>query len=364
MSDPLADLSAAGVSIWLDDLSRERIAGGGLQHLIDDKHVVGVTTNPSIFAAALAHGEAYDDQVRELAAKGVDVDRAVFEITTEDVRQACDIFTPTWEATGHQDGKVSIEVEPGLAHDADGTVAQAKELRAAVDRPNVFVKIPATLEGLPAITRTLAEGISVNVTLIFSLARYDLVMDAFLEGMERAQKAGHDLSKIGSVASFFVSRVDTETDRRLPEGHELRGKAAVANAKLAYEMFRQQLAGARWDNLVAAGARLQRPLWASTSTKNPAYSPTLYIDELIGPDTVNTLAQASVDVLGEGDADLRPDAITEGLDDARRVLAELPAAGVDFSDVTATLEREAVESFAKSFHDALDTLEKKSAEIK
>jgi transaldolase len=262
------------------------------------------------------------------------------------------------------DGFVSIEVSPDLAHDTAGTVREAKELWERIARPNVMIKIPATLEGIPAISETLAAGINVNITLIFSLERYQQVIDAFLGGLERRVASGGDIHGIASVASFFVSRVDTETDRRLPEGHELRGKAAVANAKLAYVLFREQLSGARWDALVAKGARLQRPLWASTSTKNPAYSPTLYVDELVGADTVNTLAQASVDVLAEGDDNLRPEAIAEDIDGARKVLADLPAAGVDFADVTATLEREGVESFTKSFHDAVDTLAKKASEIK
>jgi transaldolase len=239
MTDHLAQLSDQGVSIWLDDLSRERIVSGNLQQLIDTKHVVGVTTNPSIFAAALTNGAAYDAQVRELVGKGADVDQAVFEITTEDVRQGCDIMRATYDATDHVDGKVSIEVDPRLAHDTDGTVEQAKQLWAAVDRPNLFIKIPATVEGLPAISRVLAEGISVNVTLIFSLDRYRGVMNAFLTGLEQARENGHDLSEIHSVASFFVSRVDTEIDPRLTQigsdaANALKGKAGVANARLAY----------------------------------------------------------------------------------------------------------------------------------
>jgi transaldolase len=262
------------------------------------------------------------------------------------------------------DGFVSIEVSPDLAHDTAGTVRQAKELWARIARPNVMIKIPATLEGIPAISETLAAGINVNVTLIFSLERYQQVIDAFLAGLERRVSSGGDIHGLASVASFFVSRVDTETDRRLPEGNALRGRAAVANAKLAYVLFRDQLSGARWDALAAQGARLQRPLWASTSTKNPAYSPTLYVDDLVGSDTVNTLAQASVDVLAQGDDNLRAGAITEDVDGARKVLDDLAGAAVDFADVTATLEREGVESFAKSFHDALESLDKKAAEIK
>ncbi|HEY5076870.1 MAG TPA: transaldolase, partial [Acidimicrobiia bacterium] len=262
------------------------------------------------------------------------------------------------------DGYVSVEVSPDLAHDTGATIRQAKELWERLARPNVMIKIPGTLEGIPAIVDTLAAGINVNVTLIFSLERYQQVIAAFLSGLERRAAAGGDLRALASVASFFVSRVDTETDRRLPEGHPLRGKAAVANAKLAYQTFREELSGARWEKLAALGAREQRPLWASTSTKNPAYSPTLYVDELVGANTVNTLAQASVDVLARGDGNLRADAIGEDVDGARRAIADLAGAGVDFADVTATLEREGVESFAKSFHDALATLEKKAAEFK
>jgi transaldolase len=357
MTDRLAQLSEQGVSIWLDDLSRERIAGGGLQKLIDEKHVVGVTTNPSIFAAALTNGAAYDTQVRELAAKGVDIDRAVFEITTEDVRQACDIFRPTWEATGHQDGKVSIEVEPGLAHDADGTVEQAKQLRAAVDRPNVFIKIPATVEGLSAITRTLAEGISVNVTLIFSLDRYRGVMNAFLAGLEQAREAGHDLSEIHSVASFFVSRVDTEIDPRLTaigteEANALKGKAGVANARLAYQAYQEVFSTPRWQVLAGEGAVTQRPLWASTGVKDPAYPDTLYVTELIAPHIVNTMPEKTLDAV-EDHGDITGDTITGHYDDAAKVLDDLAALGVSYQDVVETLENEGVVKFEKSWSELL-----------
>jgi transaldolase len=363
MASAIPLLIEFGQSPWYDNLTRA-IATGGLQKLMDVHGIRGVTSNPTIFEKAMGAGHDYDAQLREVTRAGDSTEAAYWDLVTTDIEHAADVLRPLYDSLDAADGYVSIEVSPDLAHDTAGTVRQAKELWDRLGRPNVMIKIPATLEGIPAISETLAAGVNVNVTLIFSLERYQQVIDAFLAGLERRVASGGDIRNLASVASFFVSRVDTETDRRLPEGHELRGKAAVANAKLAYELFRRQLTGARWDNLVAAGARLQRPLWASTSTKNPAYSPTLYVDELIGADTVNTLAQASVDVLGEGDADLRPDAITQGLDDARRALADLPAAGVDFSDVTATLEREGVESFAKSFHDALDTLEKKAAEIK
>jgi len=274
------------------------------------------------------------------------------------------VLRPVYDRLEAADGYVSIEVSPDLAHDTAATTQQAKELWDRLARPNVMIKIPGTPAGIPAIVDTLAAGINVNVTLIFSLERYQEVIGAFLTGLERRAAAGGDIRNLASVASFFVSRVDTETDRRLPEDHPLRGKAAVANAKLAYQMFLTELSGARWGKLEAMGARKQRPLWASTSTKNPAYSPTLYVDELIGANTVNTLAQASVDVLAKGDANLRADSIGEDVDGARLVLAGLADAGVDFADVTATLEREGVESFAKSFHDALATLGKKAADFK
>src|SRR5690349_134269 len=275
MSDPLAQLSAAGVAVWLDDLSRERLRTGNLAALARDRHVVGVTTNPTIFQKAITSGDAYDDQVRDLALRGVDIGEGLRAITAMDVRNACDVLRPVYDATDGVDGRVSIEVDPRIAHDADRTVAEARALWWLVDRPNLFIKIPATLEGLPAIAQTLSEGISVNVTLIFGLERYDRVMDAFLEGVERALKSGQDVSRLGSVASFFVSRVDTEVDKRLGkigsnDAKALLGKAAVANARLAYQHYEKVFVGnERWDALAAAGAKPQRPLWASTSVKDP-----------------------------------------------------------------------------------------------
>jgi transaldolase len=357
MTDRLAQLSAQGVSIWLDDLSRERIVSGSLQGLIDDHHVVGVTTNPSIFAAALTNGAAYDAQVRELAAKGVDIDRAVFEITTEDVRQGCDILRATYEATDHVDGKVSIEVEPGLAHDTEGTVEQAKQLWAAVDRPNLFIKIPATLEGLPAITRTLAEGISVNVTLIFSLDRYRGVMNAFLTGLEQARERGHDLSEIHSVASFFVSRVDTEIDPRLTaigtdEANALKGKAGVANAQLAYQAYEEVFSTPRWQVLAGEGAHPQRPLWASTGVKDPAYPDTMYVDDLIAAGTVNTMPEKTLNAVADH-GNVTGDTVTSHYDDASQVLDRLGALGISYQDVVDTLESEGVVKFEKSWSELL-----------
>jgi transaldolase len=359
MTDHLADLSAAGVSIWLDDLSRERIVSGNLQQLIDTKHVVGVTTNPSIFAAALTNGAAYDAQVRELVANGkaADIDQAVFEITTEDVRQGCDILRPTYEASGHVDGKVSIEVDPRLAHDTDATVEQAKQLWAAVDRPNLFIKIPATLEGLPAITRVLAEGISVNVTLIFSLDRYRGVMNAFLTGLEQARESGHDVSEIFSVASFFVSRVDTEIDPRLTAigtdaANALKGKAGVANARLAYQAYEEVFSTSRWQVLAGEGAKTQRPLWASTGVKDPAYPDTLYVTELVAVDTVNTMPEKTLNAVADH-GDITGDAVRAHYDDAAAVLDALAAIGVSYQDVVETLESEGVVKFEKSWSELL-----------
>src|SRR3954452_7460163 len=282
MTDRLAQLSAAGVAVWLDDLSRQRLSSGGLDKLRRESHVVGVTTNPTIFAKALADADDYADQVKDLAGRGVDVEEATRMMTTYDVRWACDVMRPAYDASRGIDGRVSIEVDPRLAKDTLKTVAEAKQLWWLVDRPNLYIKIPATLEGVPAITATLAQGISVNVTLIFSLERYEQVMEAFLTGLELAKAGGHDLSKMGSVASFFVSRVDTEVDKRLdkigsPEAQALRGKAAIANARLAYERYEKVIGSDRWKALAAAGAHVQRPLWASTGVKDPSYDDTMYV---------------------------------------------------------------------------------------
>jgi transaldolase len=352
-----------GQSPWYDNLTRA-IATGGLDDLMRVHGIRGVTSNPTIFEKAMAAGSDYDAQLREVTAGGASTDTAYWDLVTTDIAHAADRLRPLYDQLGGADGFVSVEVSPELAHDTAGTVAQAKELWARLDRPNVMIKIPATPEGIPAITQALDAGLNVNITLIFALQRYREVIDAFLSGLEARVARGDDISRIASVASFFVSRVDTETDRRLPDGSPLRGKAAVANAKLAYQVFLDELASDRWKALEPAGARRQRPLWASTSTKNPAYSPTLYVDTLIGRDTVNTLAQASIDVLGLGDADLEPESVRADLDGARQVMSDLAAAGIDIDDVTATLEREGVENFAKSFNDALATLEKKTAELK
>lgn len=360
MSERLHQLSAQGVSVWLDDLSRERIETGNLAELIAEKSVVGVTTNPSIFAGALSKGERYDAQVRDLAATGASVDETVQALTTDDVRNACDILADTFAATGGLDGRVSIEVAPTLAADTEATLASARELWSLVDRPNLFIKIPATTEGAPAITDALADGISVNVTLIFGLGRYDAVMDAYLEGLEKAQAAGQDLSRIHSVASFFVSRVDTEIDARLDkigtdEALALRGKAGVANARLAYEAYEKKFGSERFAALEAAGANVQRPLWASTGVKNPEYSDTMYVDDLIAPNVVNTMPEKTLlAVADHGTAE--GDTIAGTYDDSRAVLEALAGLGIDYDDVIGTLEREGVDKFVASWEELLDTV--------
>jgi transaldolase len=311
----------------------------------------------------MAAGSDYDAQLREVTASGASTVDAYWDLVTDDIAHAADILRPHYDEWDGSDGFVSIEVSPDLARETDATVTQAKELWSRLDRPNIMIKIPATAEGVPAITAALAAGLNVNVTLIFGLGRYDEVLDAFIRGLEQRAAGGNDISRLASVGSFFVSRVDTETDRRLPDGHPLRGKAAVANAKLAYQHFLAAFSGPRWDALAAQGARVQRPLWASTSTKNPEYPPTLYVDTLIGRDTVNTLAQASVDALEAGKGNLKADSVLEDLDDARAAIAGLAVAGVDFDDVTETLEREGVAAFSASFHDALESLAKKAREL-
>jgi transaldolase len=355
----LAALSAAGVSVWLDDLSRDRLQSGNLQELIDTKSVVGVTTNPSIFQAALSHGDAYDAQVAELAERGADVDATIRTITTDDVRNGCDVLRPQWEASDGVDGRVSIEVDPRLAHETDKTIQQAIELWKIVDRPNLLIKIPATKEGLPAITAVLAEGISVNVTLIFSVERHREVMDAYLAGLEKAREAGHDLSKIHSVASFFVSRVDTEIDKRLEkigsaEALALRGEAGVANARLAYAAYQEVFVGGdRYTPLEKDGARVQRPLWASTGVKNPDYPDTLYVTNLVAPHTVNTMPEKTIDAVAAHGV-VTGDTITGTASAAQEVFDKLEAAGIDLTDVFIVLEDEGVDKFEASWNELLD----------
>jgi transaldolase len=355
----LAALSAAGVSVWLDDLSRDRLQTGNLQEMIDTKCVVGVTTNPTIFQLALSKGHAYDEQVKELAERGADVDAAVRTVTTDDVRNACDVLAKQHELSDGVDGRVSIEVDPRLAHDTDKTILQAVELWKIVDRPNLFIKIPATRAGLPAITAVLAEGISVNVTLIFSVERHRAVMDAYLSGLEKAKEAGHDVSKIHSVASFFVSRVDTEIDKRLEkigtdEALALRGQAGVANARLAYAAYEEVfVGGSRFESLKADGARVQRPLWASTGVKNPDYSDTLYVTELVAPNTVNTMPEKTIDAVADHGV-ITGDAVTGKAEESQALFDRLAAVGIDLADAFKVLEDEGVEKFEKSWLELLE----------
>lgn len=355
----LAALSEAGVSVWLDDLSRERIQSGNLAELIATRSVVGVTTNPSIFQAALSKGEAYDAQVNELAGRGADVDETIRTVTTDDVREACDIFAPVFEASNGVDGRVSIEVDPFLANETEKTSQQAAELWKIVDRPNVLIKIPATEAGIPAIAKAIGDGISVNVTLIFSVERYEAVMGAYLDGLKAAKAAGHDLSKIHSVASFFVSRVDTEIDAQLdkigtPEAQALRGKAGVANARLAYDAYQQVFeVGSRYADLVEAGANPQRPLWASTGVKNPDYSDTLYVTDLVAPNTVNTMPEKTLEAVADH-GEVTGDTVSGRRADSQQVFDDLAGVGIDLTAVFVTLEKEGVEKFEKSWQELLD----------
>jgi transaldolase len=363
--DTLQALSDAGVSIWLDDISRDRLRTGNLEMLIRDMHVVGVTSNPTIFAKALSGGDAYDTQIGDLALRGVSVEEASRAITTFDIRWAADVLAPVYQASDHVDGKVSLEVDPRLARETEKTVAEARALWWMVDRPNMFIKIPATAEGIPAIARCLAEGISINVTLIFSLKRYGEVIDAFMTGLERAAEAGHDLSEIHSVASFFVSRVDTEVDNRLdklgtPEAGELRGKAAVANARLAYQLYEERFGSPRWAALRAQGARPQRPLWASTSTKDPEFDDTMYVVDLVAPDTVNTMPEATLHATA-AHGKLHGNTGASGYDEARKVFEDLERLGIHYDDVVAVLEDEGVAKFEVSWKELLDTIKKEMA---
>src|SRR5690348_7697016 len=361
MSDALAQLSDQDVSIWLDDISRERLRTGNLQDLIDNKHVVGVTSNPTIFQKALEKGDAYDEQIRELATRQIAVDGAIRYLMAFDIRWACDVLRPVFDRTDGKDGRVSIEVDPRIAHDTDRTVAEAKGLWWLVDRPNVMIKIPATAEGLPAITAATAAGINVNVTLIFGLDRYDAVMDAYLTGLEGAKSAGIDLSTIRSVASFFVSRVDTEVDKRLDkmgtdEAKALRGKAGIANARLAYERYEKVLASDRWKALEAAGANRQRPLWASTGVKDPAYDDTMYVVELVAPDTVNTMPEATLDAVAEH-GQVRGNTIAGTYADARKVIDDLNELGVKYDEVIHVLEQEGVQKFEDSYKQLAESVQ-------
>lgn len=362
MNTPTARLSAAGVSIWLDDLSRSRIESGELQGLIDSHDVVGVTTNPTIFAAAIGKGDGYGERIAGCAARGLGVSETIVELTTADVADACDVFAGVYERSGGRDGRVSIEVEPGLARDTAGTIEQARALWAKVDRPNAMIKIPATVEGLEAITATIAAGISVNVTLIFSLERYRQVINAYLTGLEQARAAGVDVSGIHSVASFFVSRVDTEIDGRLnaiggDEALALKGQAGVANARLAYEVYEQAFASERARHLLGLGANPQRPLWASTGVKDPALPDTLYVAELIAPDVVNTMPEATLRAFADH-GEVRGDTVTSEYLESNQLLNAIDALGVDYVEVTEKLELEGLSKFDASWDELCGTVER------
>jgi len=350
MTDSLAALAKAGVSIWLDELSRERLVDGNLAELAARDHVTGVTTNPSIFAKAIGdNSDAYRAQLADLSARKVRTGEALRAMTTFDVRWACDVLRPVFDATDGVDGRVSIEVDPRLAHDTQATIAEARALWWLVDRPNVFVKIPAARQGLPAITACLSEGININVTLIFSLPRYDAVVAAFLDGMERAREAGHDLRSITSVASLFVSRVDTEVDTRLDKigtaaAAKLRGSAAIANTRLAYQHYEQTFSQPRWEALAAAGARVQRPLWASTSVKDPSYPDTRYVTSLVAPGVINTMPEATMRAVADH-GQVPADSIHGHYEEAQQTLDQLKAIGIDYDDVMRTLENDGVAKF-------------------
>ncbi len=362
MSDALAELSEQGVSIWLDDISRERLRTGNLQELADNKHVVGVTSNPTIFQKALEKGDAYDDQVRDLAVREVAIDGAVRYLMAFDIRWACDVLRPIFDRTDGKDGRVSIEVDPRIAHDSERTTAEANGLWWLVDRPNVMIKIPATMEGLSSIEAATAAGVNVNITLIFGLDRYDGVMEAYLNGLEKAKEAGIDLSTIQSVASFFVSRVDTEIDKRLDkigtdEAKALRGKAGIANARLAYERYEKAFSSDRWKALEAAGAHKQRPLWASTGVKDPAYDDTMYVVELVAPNVVNTMPEATLDAVADH-GEIRGDTIHGTYDESRKVIDDLNALGVSYDEVIEVLEVEGVQKFEDSYAQLAESVRK------
>jgi transaldolase len=361
MTSPTAALSAQGVAIWLDDLSRLRLDTGTLAKLMTERDVVGVTTNPSIFQAAITGADDYDADIARLAVDGADAEGIVRALTTDDVRRACELFMPVWEATDGEDGRVSIEVDPRLAHDPQATINQARELRSVVDRPNLLVKIPGTTAGLPAIRQTIAAGISVNVTLLFSVERYRQVMDAYHAGLEDRLAAGEPIDQLRSVASFFVSRVDTAIDARLADfgtdqATALKGRAAIANARVAYGAFLEVADSDRWQALAEAGANPQRPLWASTGVKNPDYSPTLYVTELVASGTVNTMPEATLDAVA-ATAPVTGDTITDNLDDARVTLDTLAELGIDLEEVTDLLEEQGVAKFADAWNELLSTVD-------
>lgn len=361
-STPLARISDAGVAVWQDDLSRTGLNSGDLAQVIAERHVVGVTTNPTIFAKSVSQGTAYDDQLAKLAASGADVDSAVLELTTDDVRAACDVFMDTFRATDGKDGRVSIEVDPRLAHDTEATIAEARKLWNTVNRPNLFVKIPATQEGLPAIAAAIAAGISINVTLIFSLDRYRAVTQAYLDGLERAQQAGIDLTTIRSVASVFLSRIDAKVDDSLAQiGTEealgLKGRAAIAGARLCYEVFEEVFDTPRFAALAAAGAHRQRPLWASTGTKNPDYPDTMYVDELVVADVVNTMPRDTLEAVDDHSPATGADMVHGTYAEANTILDNIVRVGVPYEKILAELETEGVTKFEKSWDELLQTVQ-------
>jgi transaldolase len=360
----LHQLSNLGQSVWIDYLSRKLIHGGELTRMMEEDAVVGVTSNPTIFQKAIAEGDAYDEQLRQVLAEEDDPTEVFLKLAIKDVQDACDLFRPVWDGGAGQDGYVSIEVDPNLAYDTDGTIAQAQRLHELVDRPNCFVKIPATEPGLPAIEEMIARGRSINVTLIFSLERYAAVVEAFQRGLERLVEGGGDPGPVASVASFFVSRVDTEADKRLDDlgaPDELKGKLAIANAKLAYQRYKELFSGERWEKLEAKGARSQRCLWASTSTKNPAYRDVMYVEELIGPETVDTMPEETIRAFQDhGEVALT---LEQDVDGARRVFEQIAEAGVDYDDVVAVLEKEGVQKFSDSFAELLEGVRAKRGEL-
>jgi transaldolase len=360
----LHQLSELGQSVWIDSLSREWLRTGELARMMDDDAVVGVTSNPTIFQKAMAEGSWYDDQLREVVAEEEDPKEIFIRVGSDDIRDACDLFRSVWDRTEGLDGYVSFEVDPALAHDTDGTIEEAQRLHDLIDRPNLYVKIPATKAGLPAIEEMIARGKSINVTLIFSLQRYVEVTEAYIRGVERLIDSGGDPSQVVSVASFFVSRVDTEADKRLDaiDGHDhLKGRLAIANAKLAYQRYKEIFAGPRWEGLAAKGATPQRCLWASTSTKNPEYRDVMYVEQLIGPETVNTMPKETIGAF-QDHGEVRP-TLEEGLDEARQLFEELSQAGIDYDDVTRVLEDEGVEKFADSFEELLEGIAAKRGQL-
>jgi len=356
----LHELTERGQSVWFDTLSRDLVHTGELARMMDDDAVTGVTSNPTIFQKALSEGNAYDAQLKGLLGTTDDPTEIFFSLALDDIRDACDVLRPAFDASGGADGFVSMEVEPGIAYDTTRSFEQARWIASEVARPNLYVKIPATEPGLPAIEDCIAHGTPINITLIFSLERYAAVVEAYLRGLERLVAGGGDPSPVVSVASFFVSRVDTEADKRLDAlgRQELQGKLAVANAKLAYQHYLEAFSGPRWDYLAGKGARVQRCLWASTSTKNPAYNDVMYVEDLIGPDTVNTMPLETIEAF-QDHGRVPGDTVLEGVDEAHRLLDDLAAAGVDYDDVTTTLEAEGVQKFADSFEQIMDSVRAK-----